>query len=180
MKNFRKMSKSTQHGFSLVEVMFAVALALVVASFAAPMFTSFISETRLSTEVGQIEALIRDTVSESMARGAVGQIVITSDDNSLVGQVLEPDGDWLTIASTDLEFASFGRWNTTPTPWLNITEEVSTSFENDTIDVTSAGMINSSGALFVKYRNTDAVIEVLSSGRIAAFSQGAGDDSWFK
>jgi type IV fimbrial biogenesis protein FimT len=74
MTSRRTLSRMHSSGFTVIEVMIAVAVLAVLISLAAPGFQSFIVSTRLTGQVNDLIATLSLARSEAAARGRTAQV----------------------------------------------------------------------------------------------------------
>ena len=171
-------AKLDKKGFTLVEILATITVVLVLAGMAGPIFRSIIQNNRFRQEVSNVESLLNRTMSESMARGAVGQITIR--ELTMAGQVMGLNGVWIDIGSTSLNWATFGRTDAIATPWLQSTETAASSFDDHVIPITATGVVADSGAVFLSYSGHEASVELLVSGAVVTFHREQGAAKWAK
>lgn len=101
MQPSRQPSLPAPSGFSLVELMVAVAITAIVLALAAPSFSDVVSKNRISSVVQDFFATISYARSEAIKRGSTVCICKSSNGTSCgVGTTTWADG-WIVFRNTD-------------------------------------------------------------------------------
>ena len=83
-----------QHGFTLLELIWTMAIAGIVASFAAPMFGDLVKNNRMATQANTVIGSLRYARSEAITRGVMTQLEpVVAGNNWSEGWVVRIDGD---------------------------------------------------------------------------------------
>ncbi len=173
-------------GFTLVEILTAIVILTLLMSFAVVSFSSMIRDTRFKSEVAGVDGLIRRTLSECLARGVTGMVIVgkrgdegdsTINEETMRGIYLDADGAEVEFARLELDNGSFKRITEAPTPWFEATEvETPSTFTDHTIQITATGMIENSGVIYLSYKNEEAAVEIMANGSVDAFYYKGLDD----
>lgn len=177
-KNIVTDQQFPRRGFTLVEIMTIILLVMLLAIMGAPLFNSLVKSYRLQQDVVDVERIVRVTMSEAMQRGAVGQVTIDSANGTIVGGIFETDGTFLIVEDFTLREATFGRTNSTRTPWLGYSDTGTSTYVGDVINIDPNGLASQSGAVFLNYRGEEAAMEILISGTVSVFFQEEGGATW--
>lgn len=167
--------------FTLVEIMTSVLVLVVLVGLAISTLSSVVRDTRLKSDVAAVDGLIRKTLSECLARGLSGQIVV--DEDSITGSYFDENAEAVQVYSHTLNWATFTRESTAETPWLGVTDiNKPSSFADNTISITATGVVDASGVIFISINSDEAAIEVLANGTVDTFYyhglDRAGEDVW--
>lgn len=167
--------------FTLVEVLVSIVVVAVLAGLAISTLSSVVRDTRLKSEVAAVDGLIRKTVSECLARGLSGQVILNG--GTITGSYLDDGGNTVQAYSHTLDWANFTRTSSAATPWLGITEtNKASSFADNTLTITPTGLVDSSGVIFMSINDSEAAIEILANGTVDTFYyygvDGEGEDVW--
>ena len=73
----RRKLLNTQAGLTLLELLVAMAILSIIASFAIPSFTSSIAQARLKLAVETLKTDLRDAQRKTLAAGASGNTTVT-------------------------------------------------------------------------------------------------------
>jgi type IV fimbrial biogenesis protein FimT len=86
-------SKTSQRGFTLIEMAITTTIASVLAAAAIPSFSDYLGRQRLSMTVNEIQAALALARSEAMGRG--GRVAVTPSDSGWAGgwQVFHDSND---------------------------------------------------------------------------------------
>ena len=93
-------SKDAMKGFTLMELMFTLAVAAVLLGLAAPSFTDILKNTRLTTQMNNLASAINFTRSEAVKTGLPATICKSNDGASCSGNW--QDG-WLIFTDIDAD-----------------------------------------------------------------------------
>ncbi len=79
-----------QYGFTIIELMIAVALIAIVAAIATPSFSFMITNNRMASEVNQFVGSLHFTRSEAIKRGQVVKVCT----RNVAGDACDTSKDW--------------------------------------------------------------------------------------
>lgn len=88
------------HGFSLIELMIALAVASILVIIAAPSFRDMLRRNKVSSTSNAVLADIAYARSEAVSRGSIVSICPSSDGSSCVTNGTAYEGGWLVYAYT--------------------------------------------------------------------------------
>lgn len=88
-------------GFTLVELMITLSIAAILATIAAPSFTSIIQNNRMTTQYNELLASLTLTRSEAIKRAQRVTVCQSSTGNSCSGSATDWHTGWVVFIDTD-------------------------------------------------------------------------------
>lgn len=95
------MKTNGQSGFTLIELMMAVAIGIILMTMAVPSFQSIVLNNRLATKANELIADLHYARSEAIKQGRTATMCISSNGTSCAGSGTNWAAGWLVWVDTD-------------------------------------------------------------------------------
>jgi prepilin-type N-terminal cleavage/methylation domain-containing protein len=124
--NMLNKPDSSVRGFTLVELMVTITIAILVGALTLPSMRRFMLDFQMRNRAGTVESIIRKTIAKSIAQGVPTRVLIEGD--IITGEIAEdgvnfqdiPDLSY-DINQSNRDKFSFTRTEVPATPWLQNT-----------------------------------------------------------
>jgi type IV fimbrial biogenesis protein FimT len=119
--------KQAQFGFTVTELMVVVAIAAILASIAAPSFSSFISNTHASSIMNQLTNDMNRARAEAIKRNSWVLLCVRNTAGTDCGAGTDWKSGWLVCADSEPDGSCDANTATNPNP-ISIRQAINTQF----------------------------------------------------